>query len=97
MQSTIECSRSAVGVFSAYSALQYLGVEGYQTAIANTLQNANFLRCQLVKLPHCWVAAQANQGPSVVFRLYDPQKVTCPDKMFEQEMHLVAKMERLIQ
>ncbi|CAH8237074.1 pyridoxal phosphate-dependent decarboxylase family protein [Vibrio aestuarianus] len=86
LQSTIECSRSAVGVFSAYSALQYLGVEGYQTAIANTLQNANFLRCQLVKLPHCWVAALANQGPSVVFRLYDPQKVTCPDKMFEQEM-----------
>lgn len=91
LQSTIECSRSAVGVFSAYSALQHLGIEGYQTVIGHTLQNANYLRCQLAALPHCKVAAVENQGPSVTFRLYDPQKVTCAESMFDQEMNVARQ------
>ena len=44
LQSTIECSRGAAGVFSAYSALQFLGKEGYQTILAHGLQNANYMR-----------------------------------------------------
>ncbi|MCK5921749.1 MAG: aspartate aminotransferase family protein, partial [Methylococcales bacterium] len=35
LQSTIECSRSAAGMFGAYSGLHYLGKEGYQTLIAH--------------------------------------------------------------
>lgn len=100
LQSTIECSRSAVGVFSAYSALQHLGIEGYQTLIAHTLQNANYFRCQLALLPYCKVTAVDNQGPSVTFRLYDPATVTCAESMFEQEMNVAGKapmMDKMLQ
>ena len=70
LQSTIECSRGAAGVFSAYSALQFLGKEGYQTILAHGLQNANYMRAQLEKIDGCKVVCPSNHGPSVAFRLY---------------------------
>ncbi|MFG0607543.1 pyridoxal phosphate-dependent decarboxylase family protein [Vibrio mimicus] len=87
LQATIECSRSAVGVFSAYSALQMMGVEGYQILLAHCLQNANYLRAQLATLPHCKLIAEHNRGPSVAFRLY-PNSVKSARDAFALEMDL---------
>ncbi|EDV0150258.1 aspartate aminotransferase family protein, partial [Salmonella enterica subsp. enterica] len=75
LQSTIECSRSGVGVFGAYAGLHYLGVEGYQTIIAHCLQNANYMRNQLLSMGNACVMVPENQGPSVGFRLYSPKLV----------------------
>ena len=72
LQSTIECSRGAVGAFGAYAALQHLAVEGYQITIAHCLQNANYFRQRLGECEHVKVMAIQNQGPSVGFRLYCP-------------------------
>lgn len=69
LQSTIECSRGAAGLFGAYAALKYLGIEGYQTVITHCLQNANFFRKRLRCMPSARVLAPENCGPSVVFRL----------------------------
>jgi glutamate/tyrosine decarboxylase-like PLP-dependent enzyme len=85
LQSTIECSRGAAGLFGAYSALHYLGMEGYQTVIAHCLQNANYFRQELSKLGFARVLAAENQGPSVGFRLYDPSAVSDPMREFEYE------------
>jgi len=85
LQSTIECSRSAVGVFSAFSALQYMGIEGYQAVIANGLQNANYLRALLNKKSNCVVVSPENHGPSVTFRLYDKNASTSAYERFIQE------------
>jgi len=87
LQATIECSRSAVGVFSAYSALQMMGIEGYQVILAHGLQNASYLRAQLATLPHCKLIAEQNHGPSVVFRLYPPN-VKSAREAFVLEMDL---------
>ncbi|HFQ5431754.1 TPA: aspartate aminotransferase family protein [Vibrio vulnificus] len=99
LQSTIECSRSAVGVFSAYSALESIGTEGYQMLIAHGLQNANYLRCLLSKLRNCKVVSGSNQGPCVTFRLYPPEMEESAQALFYRERRLIrqkAYMESLV-
>jgi len=76
LQSTIECSRGAAGVFGAYAALHYLGIEGYQALVAHGIQNANHFRHRLAHSPAAAIIAPQNQGPSVGFRLYDPALVS---------------------
>ena len=85
LHSTIECSRSAAGLFGAHSALHYLGVEGFQRLVANTLQNANYFRHRLSGMPGVKLMAAQNQGPSVGFRIYDPAVVSDPDAEFDTE------------
>lgn len=51
LQSTIECSRGASGLFGAYSALKFMGLEGYQAVLAHCLQNANYMRHRLLLDP----------------------------------------------
>jgi glutamate/tyrosine decarboxylase-like PLP-dependent enzyme len=85
LQSTIECSRGAVGAFGAYAALRYLGVEGYRTLVAHCIQNANYFRYRLKRLGHVKVLATENQGPSVGFRMYDPELVDDPEAEYEYE------------
>jgi len=93
LQSTIECSRGAVGAFGAYAALQYMGMEGYQIMIANCLQNANYFRMRLCELGHVKVMAIQNQGPSVGFRLYCPGVVA--DSEYDYEYHIQDNPEYL--
>ena len=85
LQSTIECSRGAAGVFGAYSAMKYLGKEGYQVLIAHGLQNADYFRHRLAQVPGVHIMAPQNRGPSAGFRLYDSQRVTDADQEFEYE------------
>lgn len=83
LQSTIECSRSGAGLFATFSAMQYIGVEGYRTLIAHCLQNAHYFRKRLLdSLGHCTVQI-GQYGPSVAFRLYNPRSV----KDASQEYH----------
>ncbi|MEZ0257129.1 MAG: aspartate aminotransferase family protein [Chthoniobacter sp.] len=93
LHATIECSRSAAGLFGAYTALHYLGVEGFQRLVANTLQNANYFRFCLSGVPGVKLMAAQNQGPSVGFRMYDPTCVNDPDAEFEFECNLTDSAE----
>ena len=93
LQSTIECSRGAAGVFGAYAALKYMGYEGYQTVIAHCLQNANYFRHRLSELGYVKVLAPENQGPSVGFRIYNPEWVTDPDAEFDYEYRIQNTLE----
>ncbi len=86
LQSTIECSRGAAGLFGAYSALQYLGKEGYQVLIANGLQNADYFRWRISQCPGVRIIAPDNRGPSVGFRLYDPEEVSDVNREYEYEL-----------
>jgi glutamate/tyrosine decarboxylase-like PLP-dependent enzyme len=88
LQSTIECSRGASGVFSAYAALNYLGIEGYQTVLAHCLQNAGYFRHRLRQLGFVKVVAPENAGPSVGFRIYDPARVSDAEAEFAWELRL---------
>lgn len=88
LHATIECSRGAAGLFGAYTALHYLGIEGFQRLVANTLQNASYLRFRLGCEPGVKLMAAQNHGPSVGFRLYDPELVSDPDAEFEYECRL---------
>jgi glutamate/tyrosine decarboxylase-like PLP-dependent enzyme len=85
LQSTVECSRGAAGLFGAYAALQCLGKRGYQTLVAHGLQNADYLRGRLAASPGAVVVAPENHGPSVGFRLYDPALVEDPEAEFTSE------------
>jgi glutamate/tyrosine decarboxylase-like PLP-dependent enzyme len=85
LHATIECSRGAAGLFGAYAALEYLGVEGFQCLIANTLQNANYFRFRLSCVPGVKLMAAQNQGPSAGFRMYDPELVSDPEEEFDYE------------
>lgn len=88
LQSTIECSRGAAGLFGAYAALAYLGVEGYQTVMAHCLQNANYFYCRLKQLPHVKIIAPGNMGPSVGFRIYNPDVVKDAESEFDYEYRI---------
>jgi glutamate/tyrosine decarboxylase-like PLP-dependent enzyme len=88
LHSTIECSRGGAGLFGAYAALHYLGVEGFQRLVANTLQNANYFRFRLNGVPGVKLMAAQNQGPSVGFRMYDPEVVSDPEAEFDFEYRL---------
>lgn len=90
LQSTIECSRGAAGLFGAYSAMQYLGKRGYRIMIANGLQNANYLRQRLSETKGACVIAPKNHGPSVAFRLYDPARVKDPIAELARDKELSA-------
>ncbi len=92
LQSTIECSRGATGLFGAYSALQYLGKTGYRVLIANSLQNANYMRLRLAQMRGVHVIAPENQGPSVVFRLYDPARIGDAAAEFAHDKALSADL-----
>lgn len=99
LQSTVECSRGAAGLFGAYAAMQYLGKQGYQILIAHGLQNADYLRGRLAVMPGACVVATENRGPSVGFRLYDPTRVADPAAEFERDRVLdgsPASRERLL-
>lgn len=85
LQSTIECSRGAAGVFGAYAALQHMGIKGYQIILANCLQNANYFRLKLSKVHNAVVMVAENQGPCVGFKLYNPEWVQEPQAEFEFE------------
>lgn len=86
LQCTIEASRSAVGVFSAYAALEYLGLEGYRTLIANSLQNATYFCRRLQEVPGVTLLAPHNDGPCATFRIYNPRKVKDPKKELNYEL-----------
>lgn len=85
LQSTIECSRSASGMFGAYTGMHYLGKEGYQALIAHGLQNANYFRERLSQIPGIHIIASDNQGPSVGFRIYDSRSVSDAALEFSKE------------
>ncbi len=85
LQATIECSRGGVGLFGAYAALKYFGFRGYQLVIAHCLQNANYFRCRLHQLGFVKILSEDNQGPSVAFRIYDPDRVSDPEQEFLEE------------
>lgn len=91
LQSTIECSRGAAGVFSAYAALNFLGIEGYQTVLAHCLQNAGYFRHRLRQLGFVKVVAPENAGPSVGFRIYDPRRVPDAELEFDWELQLKSE------
>ncbi|MEI6165850.1 MAG: pyridoxal-dependent decarboxylase [bacterium] len=95
LQSTIECSRGAAGVFGAYAALNYMGIEGYQVAIANCLQNADYFRYRLGQFPNIKVVAPENQGPSVGFRIYDPAIVSDAEAAYDFEYQTSGSPEYL--
>lgn len=100
LQSTIECSRGAVGMFGAYASLYYIGVQGYQTILVNCLQNANYFRERLKKLGFVKLIAEENQGPSVGFKIYNPAKIKKPETEFAYEYQYqndVAYFERVKQ
>ncbi|MEI6178631.1 MAG: pyridoxal-dependent decarboxylase [Verrucomicrobiota bacterium] len=88
LHSTIECSRGGSGVFGAAAALAHLGVQGYQLLVANSLQNAGFLRHLLMRERGVKCVATANHGPSVGFRLYDAAAVEDADAEFACELNL---------
>ena len=87
LQSTIECSRGAAGLFGAYTAMRYLGIEGYQTILAHCLQNANYFRHRLHEFDGVQVLVYQNQGPSVAFRIYDPAVIESPQAEYNYEYH----------
>jgi len=88
LHSTIECSRSASGVFGAAFALHYLGKQGYQLLVAHTLQNAEYFRFRLSCESNVIVIPKNTHGPTVNFRLYNP--VTVPDAEEEYETENLA-------
>ncbi len=90
LQATIECSRGGAGLFGAYMALKYMGVEGYQVILAHCLQNANYFRECLQQVPGVKVLTWQNQGPAVAFRMYDPQQVEDPAAEFNYEYAIQA-------
>ena len=85
LHSTIECSRSATGVFGAATALAHLGIEGHQILVANSLQTAGYFRHRLAQTPGVMCLAPSNRGPSTSFRLYDPALVADPEAEFARE------------
>jgi len=87
LQSTIECSRGSTGLYGAYSALKFIGIQGYQIMVAHCLQNANYFRSQLLKNPNIMVLSSENQGPSVGFRIYDPSLVQNAEEEFHYEFN----------
>lgn len=95
LHSTIECSRGAVGVFGAAAGLQHLGVKGYQLLIANSIQNAEYFRKRLSGERGVKCVTPRNHGPSVGFRLYDPELVQDVDAEFRYELKLQESPEWL--
>lgn len=87
LQSTIECSRGAAGLFGAYTAMRYLGIEGYQTILAHCLQNANYFRHRLHEFDGVQVLVYQNQGPSVAFRIYNPDVIESSAAEYDFEYH----------
>lgn len=85
LQSTMECSRGAAGVFGAYATLRYLGKSGFRTLIAHGLQNAAYFRHRLQSEKLAALVCEDNHGPSVGFRLYDPAVVSDPKAEFAYE------------
>jgi len=95
LQSTIECSRGATGVFGAYAALNHMGIKGYQTILAHCLQNANYFRYRLSQLGFVKVMAVENQGPSVGFRIYNPEVTTNGECEYQYEYNIQDSAEYL--
>jgi len=88
LHSTIECTRSASGVFAAAFAMHYIGKEGYQLLVAHTLQNAEYMKFRLSCESNVIISSKDNHGPGVNFRIYDP--ATVRDAEEEHDLELTA-------
>ena len=91
LSSTIECSRGAAGVFGAYAGLQHLGKEGYQILLAGCLQNANYFREKMKVHKHIKLLSSENQGPSIGFRIYNPQLGIDAEEAFHREYQYIEE------
>ena len=56
------------------------------TVLAHCLQNANYFRFRLSQLGNVKLVAQENQGPSVGFKIYNPEWVSDPEAEFAFEL-----------
>ena len=89
LQSTIECTRSGGWYFwGLFCNALYGGLKAIQTIIAHCLQNANYMRHQLLAMGNAKVIVPQNQGPSVGFKLYDPNLVSDPNVAFDLRINL---------
>ncbi len=85
LQSTIECSRGRAACSVPMRRSTTWG-GGYRTVLAHCLQNANYFRFRLSQLGNVKLVAQENQGPSVGFKIYNPEWVQDPDAEFAFEL-----------
>ena len=81
---SLECSRSATGIVSAYASLQCLGKNGFRTLLGHGVECNLYLRSELNALDNVAICNLSNDGPATIFRIY-PQSRNAQDE-FEKEM-----------
>lgn len=83
VQFSLECTRSAVGVYSTAMALKSLGIEGYQTLLSAGLQYSHLLKRKFMSLKNVAVA-NPNLGFTSLFRPY-PSFIKDAQALFHRE------------
>ncbi|TWU45028.1 L-2,4-diaminobutyrate decarboxylase [Novipirellula aureliae] len=64
---TLECSRPGLGPYAVMASLNGIGLQGYQTLVANAMQMAIKLKKAISELEYCKVLNMDTIGPSVLF------------------------------
>ncbi len=64
---TLECSRPGLGPYTVMASLNGIGLQGYQTLIANAMEMALKLKTAISKLEYCKVLNIETIGPSVLW------------------------------
>ena len=64
---TLECSRPALGPYTVMASLNAIGLTGWQTLVARSLELAEYLKQKLERLNNCKVLNLGTTGPSVVW------------------------------
>ncbi len=64
---TLETSRPGIGPYSVMASLNGIGLQGFQTLVAHSLEMTSLLRARLAELDYCRVLNDRCLGPSVVF------------------------------
>lgn len=64
---TLECSRPALGPYTVMASLNAIGLTGWQSLVARSLELADYLKQKLERLDNCIVLNSGTTGPSVVW------------------------------
>lgn len=64
---TLECSRPGLGPYTVMASLNGIGLQGYQTLVANAMEMSIKLKKAISELEYCKVINAETIGPSVLF------------------------------
>ncbi|MFZ5904499.1 MAG: pyridoxal phosphate-dependent decarboxylase family protein [Chloroflexota bacterium] len=88
---TLECTRPATGIMSAYVNCLNFGKQGFQLLLAHNLDIARYFKEKLNQLPFCEIINSDCPGPAVLIRFYPSSDISGKKRFMDELLFTSSK------